>query len=105
MLNATVLLGIMSSPINLRLRTQWREWASLFASHNKGVDVRFVLGQKFHQQGLRRRMPVDATFDQEPPEMVRAERDAHGDDFIFVGGREKERWQQELRAKLRQLIC
>ena len=93
-----ILLGIMTSPLNPRLRTQWREWASLFKVNQNGVDVRFVVGKAFHNPaglGRRRRrkllLPADGTAGLTPEAMVRTERDAlpGGGDFVFVEGREK----------------
>ena len=97
----------MSSPLNPRLRTQWREWRSLFTTKN--VDVRFVVGKAFHagdqmpaqparrkrrnkvsNQDPRWQQLLDAPPGVAPPELVKDERSAHGDgDFYFVDGREK----------------
>ena len=33
-----ILLGVMSNPMNARMRTQWREWAQLFSERARGVD-------------------------------------------------------------------
>ena len=70
-----VLLGVMSSPHNARMRDQWREWASLFAEKGSGVHVRYVFGESFYR-GER------------TAAAVKSEQEAHGD-IIFVGGREK----------------
>ena len=106
-----VLLGVMTSPMNRRMRDQWREWASLYAAHNHGVDVRFVIGESFHANAqaeadaaarlVRRRRRRQAAeraaagvgaggedYRAPPSQYVRAENDEHHD-FIVVAGREK----------------
>ena len=95
-----VLLGVMTSPLNPRLRSQWREWSELFHTHHtRALDVRFVVGHAFHQaawsptptraRGRRKRaLPQEVPL-AAPPELLREERAAHDDDFVFVGGREK----------------
>ena len=40
-----VLLGVMTSPHNSRLRTQQREWAARFA--NASVDFKFIMGKNY----------------------------------------------------------
>ena len=55
-----------------------------------GVSVQFVLGESFHQaaqQKRARRRGSEAELS--PPQVVSAERAAHNDDFLFVGGRER----------------
>jgi len=73
-----VLLGVMSNPSNPRMRTQQREWGALFAAPT-GVDVRFVVGETFHNRT-------------QPPPMewpeIAAEQARHSD-FIVVEGRER----------------
>ena len=46
-----LLLGVMSNPVKPVLRTQWREWASNFREHGRGVRVRYVFGQTFYEAG------------------------------------------------------
>ena len=94
--NGTVLLGVMTSPLNPRLRTQWREWGGLFKTYQKDVDVRFVIGKEFHKAAPLRRLRAQSRAHFEaaasvstPVEMVADERAANGDDFIIVDGREK----------------
>lgn len=90
-----ILLGVMSSPLNPRLRTQWREWGAAFSTYQKAVDVRFVLGKEFHKAAFaaarrqRRRTPEGvAADDATPPRLVDAEVKEY-DDILFVEGREK----------------
>ena len=78
-----VLLGVMTSPLNPRLRTQWREWRGLFNKTNHGFTAKFVLGREFyvHGGGGRRRL-------RPPPEILKGEV-AQAGDLLFVDGREK----------------
>ncbi len=73
-----ILLGVMSNPMNARMRTQWREWAQLFSERESGVKVRFVLGSSFYgtQQAAT------------PREMLRGEAEKFRD-LVYVDGREK----------------
>jgi hypothetical protein len=95
----SVLLGVMTAPLNPRMRNQWREWANLFSANRNGVDVRFVLGERFHEGAQSRREEKSrrrrrkGVGDEQPPrgqpaDLVRAEISANND-FIFVDGREK----------------
>lgn len=96
-----VLLGVMSAPLNPRMRSQWRSWGALFSSYQNGVDVRFVLGKSFHEAALGKRhikwaasasagSSADGPSAATPESFVNAERSALAhDDFHFVDGREK----------------
>ena len=78
------LLGVMSAPVpaSVRMRTQWRQWASMFNETGHTVDVRFVVGSSAYVHGRTPR------HRQEPPAAVSVEHGTH-DDFVVVDGREK----------------
>ena len=77
-----IALGVMSNPnpkkTGDRLRKRWREWAGRFASHQQGVQVRFVFGDSFYEQGKERGKPTHVPVH---------EQRQHGD-FLVVDGRE-----------------
>ena len=85
----SVLLGVMTSPLNPRLRNQWRQWRQLFRSNGHGFDVRFTLGTSFYTSstsGARRRRKIEGLAP--PSEMLAVEQETHRD-LLFLDGREK----------------
>ncbi|KAL3915769.1 MAG: hypothetical protein SGPRY_007087, partial [Prymnesium sp.] len=82
--SAYVLLGVMSNPVKPLLRDQWREWAASFASHNRAVQVRYVLGKTIYQQNVD---PGQSTIDL--PVLQAELKPPALNDLLFVEGRER----------------
>jgi hypothetical protein len=82
---ASILLGVMSSPKNARMRAQWREWAGGFTEAGRsGVDVRFVVGKRFfYDETVKITRPVLT-----PPARVLMAENATHNDFLWIDGRE-----------------
>lgn len=73
--NFQVLLGVMANPVAPMLRSQWREWTSLFKGHQGAVTVKFIFGKSTYQHGSDPGPPTDIS-------------DNRGDHLV-VDGREK----------------
>ena len=86
---ARVLLGVMTSPFNPRLRNQWREWRVAFNRTGHGVDVRFVLGNEIYiPTGGHGRRKQALQQEARVPFLLKDEVDKY-QDLLFVDGREK----------------
>lgn len=83
-----VLLGVMSTPLNPRLRMQWREWRALFNRTGAGFDVKFVLGNEFYVPARRLRRQQQQVREPQPPELLKEE-GLKASDLQFVDGRER----------------